>query len=70
MSFEKVFDQYIKAIAKQLKRRNRRDVGNSFTSNEEKAIAYYGRAAQQLKALIEAPAPAWSGLVFEKTIRL
>lgn len=49
---KKVLDRYVKQIAKQLKRRNRRD-SNSFTSNEEKAIVTYGRAAQQIKALID-----------------
>lgn len=68
--FDKVLERYIAQIAKQLKRRNRRDQGNSFTSNEEKAITQYGRAAQQIKALIDAPQPAWVGLVFEKTTRL
>jgi hypothetical protein len=57
--FNKVLDRYVQQIAKQLKRRNRRDQGNGFTSNEQKAIAYYSRAAQQLKALNEAPKPEW-----------
>lgn len=55
---QKVLDRYVKQISKQLTRRNRRN-SNSFTSNEEKAIATYGRAAQQIKALISAPIPAW-----------
>jgi len=58
MSFQVVFDQYIKAISKQLKRRNRRE-SNSFTTNETKAIVTYGSAAQQIKALMDAPKPAW-----------
>ena len=62
---QQVLDRYIKQISKQLKRRNRRD-SNSFTSNEEKAIAIYGRAAQQIKALIDAPRPAWYDFKFEK----
>jgi hypothetical protein len=63
---QKVLDRYIKQIAKQIKRRNRRDQGNSFTSNEEKAIATYGRAAQQIKTLIDAPRPAWYDFKFER----
>lgn len=70
MSLQSVFDQYIKAIAKQIKRRNRRDQGNSFTSNEEKAIAQYGRAAQQIKVLVDAPKPAWVDAKFGKGVRL
>lgn len=55
-----VMDRYIKQISKQLKRRNRRG-SDSFTSNEEKAITTYGRAVQQIKALMDAPTPAWVG---------
>jgi hypothetical protein len=58
-------DRYIKQVSKQLKRRNRRN-SNSFTSNEEKAIAIYGRAVQQIKALINAPRPAWYDFKFDK----
>jgi len=67
--FEKVFNQYIAHISKQMNRRNRRE-SDSFTSNEEKAITAYGRAAQQLKALIDAPKPTWVDLKFTKSIRL
>jgi len=66
---QKVFDRYVKQISKQLKRRNRRDQGNSFTSNEEKAIAYYGRVVQQIKALINAPRPAWYDFTFKASRR-
>lgn len=58
---QKVLDRYIKAISKQLTRRNRRG-SNSFTSKENKAIVQYGRAAQQIQSLIDAPTPAWVGL--------
>ena len=66
---QKVLDRYVKQIAKQLKRRNRRG-SDSFTSNEEKAIVSYGRAAQQIKALIDAPTPEWTYLKFEKSVIL
>ena len=66
---QKVLDRYVKQIAKQLKRRNRRS-SDSFTSNEEKAIVSYGRAAQQIKILIDAPTPEWMFLKFEKSVIL
>ena len=62
---QRVLDRYIKAISKQLTRRNRQGRDN-FTTNENKAIEYYGKAAQQLQDLIAAPTPAWVGMKFEK----
>jgi hypothetical protein len=49
---KKVLDQYVKAIAKQLNRRNRQG-RTEFTRNENKAIAYYGRAVQQVQGLMD-----------------
>lgn len=49
-NFKAVVDQYIAAVANQLKRRNRQGREN-FTANENKAIEYYGRCAQQIQAL-------------------
>ena len=66
---QKVLDRYIKQISKQLKRRNRREQGNSFTSNEEKAITSYGRAAQALQVLIDAPTPEWVAFKFKTSRR-
>lgn len=62
---KKVFEQYIDAISKQIKRRNRQG-RTEFTASENKALEYYGRAAQQLEALINAPTPSWVGFKFEK----
>lgn len=45
-----VIDRYIKAIAHQLKRRNR-EGRDRFTPNENKAIAHYGLAVQTLTKL-------------------
>ena len=64
---QKVLYRYVKAISKQLTRRNRQGRDN-FTANENKAIEYYGRAAQQLRDLIAAPTPAWVGVKFEKKL--
>jgi hypothetical protein len=50
--FEKVIAQYVRSVSKQLKRRNREGREN-FTVNENKAIVYYGKVVQQLKALQE-----------------
>ena len=50
MGFTKVFNEYLNSISKQLKRRNRQGREN-FTANENKAIEYYGKAAQQIKSL-------------------
>lgn len=47
---QQVIDRYIKAIAKQLQRRNR-EGRDHFTPNENKAIAYYGLAVQVLTKL-------------------
>jgi hypothetical protein len=65
---QKVLEQYLRSISKQLKRRNRKGRDN-FTPNENKAIEFYGRAVQQLKTLIDAPTPAWVGLTFSKPRR-
>jgi hypothetical protein len=46
-----VLNQYTKAIVKQVNRRNRQG-RIEFTSNENKALEYYGLAAQQISALI------------------
>lgn len=46
-----VLNQYIKAISNQGKRRERQG-RDAFTSNENKAIEFYGQAAQQISALI------------------
>jgi len=62
---QKIMDRYVKAISKQLTRRSRQG-RNNFTPNENKAILYYGKAAQQLRDLIAAPTPVWVGLKFEK----
>ena len=51
-SLQIVFDRYIQAIAKQMNRRNRQN-RDAFTSNENKAIEFYGRAAQQIEILIQ-----------------
>jgi len=64
---QKVLDRYVKAIAKQCARRNRQDRDN-FTPNENKAILYYGKAAQQLRDLTAAPTPVWVGVKFEKKL--
>jgi hypothetical protein len=66
---QKVLDQYVAAVAKQVNRRNRQG-RDTFTVNENKAIEFYGRAAQQLVALIGAPTPEWVGLKLEKAVRL
>lgn len=47
---QKVIDRYVKAISKQLQRRNRQG-RDHFTANEKKAIAYYGLAVQTLTKL-------------------
>ena len=60
---KKVLDQYISAVSRQLKRRNRQG-REQFTAKENKAIMYYGEAAQQLKGIIDAPKPAWVDLQF------
>jgi hypothetical protein len=51
-NFKAVLDQYVAAIARQLKRRNRQG-REHFTTNENKALGYYGRCAQQIQALEE-----------------
>jgi hypothetical protein len=50
-SLQIVFNRYIKAISKQMNRRNRQN-RDAFTPNENKAIEFYGRAAQQIEILI------------------
>jgi hypothetical protein len=47
MTLQKVSELYIKAVSKQMNRRNRQG-RIEFTANENKAIEFYGRAAQQL----------------------
>ena len=50
MSFRDVFRKYIDHVAKQMDRRNRQS-RDAFTENEEKALWYYAKAANQLRAL-------------------
>ena len=50
MSFRDVFSKYIDHVAKQMDRRNRQS-RDAFTENEEKALQYYAKAANQLRAL-------------------
>ena len=55
-SLQIVFDRYIQAISKQMTRRNRQN-RDAFTPNENKAIEFYGRAAQQIEILINQGEP-------------
>lgn len=50
MTLVQVYKRYVTAISKQLKRRNRQNRAD-FTTNEEKARLYYGKAAHQVSAL-------------------
>lgn len=47
---KQVIDSYLKAISHQIERRNRQG-REKFTTNEEKALLWYGKAVQQLEAL-------------------
>lgn len=55
-SLQIVFNRYIQAISKSMNRRNRQ-TRDAFTPNENKAIEYYGRAAQQIEILINQGEP-------------
>lgn len=50
MGFSQVIAQYVNGISKQIKRRNRQG-RDEFTTNEKKAIKFYGGNVQQLTAL-------------------
>jgi hypothetical protein len=56
MGFQAVLDQYITAVSKQIKRRNRQG-RDFFTKDEQAALKFYGQAAQQIKALMEDACP-------------
>jgi hypothetical protein len=47
----------------------RRALGRKITRAELKGLAYYIAAYDALKALIDAPTPAWVGLTFSKPRR-
>jgi hypothetical protein len=51
MTLHKVQNKYYEALAAQMNRRNRQNRA-AFTPNENKAIEFYGRAAQQIEILI------------------
>lgn len=52
MSFTKVMERYVSAIAKQINRKNRQG-RTQFTRNENAAIRYYSDAAQKLNEMNE-----------------
>lgn len=59
---KKVFDQYVAHI---LRLANKKP-----SVARSKGIAYYTAAAETVKALMEAPTPAWTHLKFEKSVIL
>jgi hypothetical protein len=48
--FDAVKAQYVAAVSRQMKRRNRQK-RDFFTRDEQRAIEFYGRAVQQIEAL-------------------
>ena len=58
MNLQAVLVRYVKAVSKQLERRNRQG-RTEFTANEINAVRQYGLAAQQIQSLInQGPLPA------------